>query len=145
MTKKPKHYGHFARTLIELANLPAELVYKALAANWVTEVEETWDLAVMGKKKFVTMPAKYPHDRYSCWINLRKADGTPSDASKPHDMGWDTGVWDDGTYMHFDDCNGLLRKYMEKENQANWKVQMVLAGVSTDSRRDKWKARHGHE
>ena len=145
MTKKPKHYGHFARTLIELSNLPAELVYGFLKANWVTEAEETWDLVVMGEKKSVTMPAKYPHDRYSCWINLRKADGTPSDASKPHDMGWDTGVWDDGSFMHFDDCNLLIKKYMEKEDQAQWKIDLVMKGVSTDSRRAKWKSRHKHD
>jgi|TARA_R110000822_G_scaffold24827_9_gene75452 hypothetical protein len=145
MTRKPKHYGHFARTMIELRYLPEELAMRWAGSTWVNECEMTFDLKVMGVTKYITMPEKYPHDLYSFFLNLRKADGTPSDASKPHDMGWDTGVWDDGSYMHFDDCNGLIRKYMEKEDQANWKMQMVLAGVSTDSRRDMWKARHGHE
>ena len=145
MNGKPKRYGHFIRTLIELVNLPVELVSLWAGVDWVTETEMTFSLLVMGKVKHITMPAKYPHDRYSLWFNLRKADGTPSDASKPHDMGWDTGLWDDGAYMHFDECNGLLRKYMDKEDQAQWKIDLVMRGVGSRIYRDKWKTKHGHD
>ena len=114
-------------------------------ATWVNECDQTFSLVVMGVTKYITMPEKYPHDLYSFFLNLRKSDGTPSDASKPHDMGWVTGVWDDGSIMRFDECNGLIHKYMVKEDQAQWKIDLVMKGISTDIRRDKWKARHGHE
>lgn len=131
--------------MIELRYLPEELAMRWAGATWVNEVEMTFDLKVMGVTKYITMPEKYPHDLYSFFLNLRKADGTPSDASKPHDMGWDFGKWDDGSHMHFDDCNGLIHKYMVKEDQAQWKIDLVLKGVGSEIRRDKWKTKHGHD
>ena len=116
MTKKPKHYGHFARTMIELRYLPKELAMRWAGATWVNECDQTFSLVVMGVTKYITMPEKYPHDLYSFFLNLRKSDGTPSDASKPHDMGWVTGVWDDGSIMRFDECNGLIHKYIDRKS-----------------------------
>lgn len=145
MKTNARQYGHTVRTLLEFVNAPGELFARFIGLQWVTKEARTYSLNSMGATKFITMPAGYPHDRYSLWFNLRKQDGTPSDACRPHDMGWDSGLWDDGSFMHFDQCNGLLRKYMSKENQARWKIALVLNGVGTDIRRRKWKAKHGHD
>ena len=133
----------FRRTLKVLGGVAGEIWWRIRGHKWRLCETIVWNDVERGKT--LTAPEGMMYDRFTLFPNLRKLDGTMSDGSPLHDVGWDVGEWDDGTELTFDENNAMLVKILEAEDQRSAVIEMVAWGVSLWFMRRKWRKMHGHE
>ena len=134
--------NQFQRVSFLLLAGPVELILRAFAVKWtldhdvVYESPEGWSL---------TAEDGMTYDSFSWAPNLRKEDGTRSDAAAVHDQGWITGKKDDGSGLTFTENNVSFRAVLDREGHPEWLKDLYSSGVSLPMMRKKWRETHGHE
>jgi len=133
----------FTRTALVIVGIPREILFRALGVKWTLGHEFTytspdgyWSL---------TADKGMRYDSFTCAPNLRKPDGSKSDADALHDKGWVTGEKDDGSLLTFDENNGAFESVLVKEDHPNWVIKIYLKGVSASFMRRRWEQIHNHK
>lgn len=85
------------------------------------------------------------HDRATLAPNLRKRDGSHSDAFPIHDTGWETGTWMGGFVLTFNQNNGLLYDILRAEKHPVWLCDLYYEWVSKDFMRKRWTQKFGED
>jgi hypothetical protein len=85
------------------------------------------------------------YDFFTFAPDLQQMNGQPSRACAVHDIGWVTGIKDDGSPLSFDENNKAFRAILDQEDHAKWIKDLYEWGVSLPFMRSKWRRAHGHE
>ncbi|MCP4493396.1 MAG: hypothetical protein GY820_39730 [Gammaproteobacteria bacterium] len=130
------------RFLRVIRGVPVEIFRRLIGWKWVLPEEIYWHDNKTGRS--LSPPGGMRYDRYTLFPDLQKKDGKPSDGSPVHDYGWETGKWDDGSVLTFDDNNRVLRDILIDEQHRPKIICLVTWGVGLPIMRRKWKKLHRH-
>ena len=101
----------------------------------------TWTCPHTGRK--LTARALMLYDQFTYSPNLYQWDGEPSEAAPLHDAGWNTGLWDNGDAMSFDEINDVFEYILWREGHSPRVVRRYCRAVRSDVMRAVWRRRHG--
>jgi len=131
------------RNLLVIFGVPIEIIRRVFGIRWrLPETIRHESVRHFGKT--LTAAGGMLYDRFSFAPNLRKQDGSPSDAAPVHDQGWESGEWDDGSVLTFDQNNAEMFDILISEAHQVWVCDLYRRGVSADFMRRKWEDKHGH-
>ena len=126
-----------------IAGIPGEIVFRAFGVRYrlgrtvcFRHQTEGWMIVAWGGTLY---------DGFTYAPNLRKADGSVSDAAAIHDEGWLTGRKFDGRILTFDENNFAFRAILDKEGHPEFVKDLYEWGVSLPRMRRLWREKHGHK
>jgi len=137
-----KSIGGWSRFVVSLLGSPIEVVRRMMKWPWKSGATFVWRDRLTGRT--ITSQAGSVYDKFSLAPNLYKQNGQPSDADRIHDEGWETGVWDSGEWLSFNDNNRNFRNILISEGHPSAVVGTYYWFVCREFMRKKWEDKHGH-
>jgi len=144
-----------ARGIRIALGVPLELGYRLLGLHWTAPA--TIRFTCPGCRRSITTRQGQSYDRFTLAPNLRKQDGTPSDADQHHDTGWREKAWDVDTICHVEDMDAQAEALTFDHNNANFTavllreraigpatLRLYVMAVSSDFMRRRWERQQGH-
>lgn len=130
------------RNLRTLAGIPWEITRRILGYKWRLDRDIIFKSERYGR--YISCCRGMKYDKFTWAPDLRKKDGSDSDAAPVHDAGWYRGTWDDGSPLTFDQNNDNLVDILDAEGHWGWVIRAYYRGVSAGFMRQKWIRTHGH-
>jgi len=135
--------NQFTRVAYAIAGSPVEILYRIFRFKW--QLDKQYSYSSPDGSWSLTAELGMCYDSFTYAPNLRKEDGSKSDAAPLHDKGWVTGKKDDGTILTFDENNAVFRHVLEAEEHPEWIINLYEKGVSASFMRKRWEQTHGHK
>jgi hypothetical protein len=135
-------WSQFRRIAAAILGVPKEIAMRLARRRWTLEQDvkywspDGWSLTAKKGMKY---------DSFTFAPNLRRSDGTRSQAAAIHDRGWESGHKDDGSLLTFDENNTAFRSVLDDEGHPEKIKDLYERGVSLPVMRQLWRRKHGHE